>query len=184
MVLVSGGEPLLHPQWSELVALLRNDGRQVVLLTSGILLAKHAAVVGEMCAHTIVALDGATPETYKRIRGVDGLAAVERGVRSLVDGGASVGLHCTVQRGNYTELPAIVRAVQAWGVERVSFLAVDVSTHQASARKGEFERQVAPTADDLPRFDLVLDGMEQEFAADFAKGFIAESPAQLRRLRQ
>src|SRR5713226_4431535 len=51
MVLISGGEPLLHPHWAELVALLRANERDVVLLTSGILLAKHAARVAELCAH-------------------------------------------------------------------------------------------------------------------------------------
>ena len=155
-----------------------------MLLTSGILLAKHAARVSELCCHTIVSLDGAEPETYRRIRGVDGLAAVERGVRALVQRGAAVSVRCTVQRDNYAELPAIVRTAHAWGVQSVSFLAVDVSTHQAFARQGEFERQMALAADDLPRFDRVLEAMQQEFASDFASGFIAESPAQLRRLRQ
>ena len=183
MVLISGGEPLLHPHWAELVSVLTAE-RQVVLLTSGILLAKHAVRVSALCCHTIVSLDGAERETYRRIRGVDGLAAVARGVHALVERGAAVSVRCTVQRDNYAELPAIVRTAHAWGVQSVSFLAVDVSTHQAFARQGEFERQMALSADDLPRFDRVLEAMQQEFALDFASGFIAESPAQLCRLRQ
>ena len=184
MVLISGGEPLLHPHWPEVVAALRGADRQIVLLTSGILLAKHAARVAELCDHTTVSLDAAEPETYRRIRGVDGLAAVERGVRALVARGAPISLRCTVQRDNYAELPAIVRTARAWGVQSVSFLAVDVSTHQAFARQGAFEHQMALSAEDLPRFDQVLEAMQQEFVSDFASGFIAESPSQLRRLRQ
>ena len=183
-VLISGGEPLLHPQWPDVVAALRGAGRELTLLTSGILLARHAARVAALCSHTTVSLDAATPAPYREIRGVDGLALVERGVRALVERGAPVSLRCTVQRANYADLPAVVRTARAWGVQSVSFLAVDVSTHQAFARQGEFERQLALTAEDLPRFDVVLASMQREFAADFASGFIAESPARLRELRQ
>ncbi len=184
MVLISGGEPLLHPRWHEVVSLFRANGHEVVLLTSGILIPKNLERIQRLCDHTIVSLDGATPETYQRIRGVDGFALVERGVRGLVERDASVNLRCTVQRDNYRELPAIVRVAKAWGVQSVSFLAVDVSTHQAFARQGEFERQMGLTHDDLLQFDAVLDAMEREFQVEFANGFIAESPTKLRRLRQ
>jgi Fe-coproporphyrin III synthase len=184
MVLVSGGEPLLHPHWHDLVSIFRAYGQEIVMLTSGILLPKNLERVAALSAHTIVSLDAATAETYQKIRGIDGLALVERGVRGLVERKASVSLRCTVQRSNYAELPAIIRAAREWGVERVSFLAVDVSTHQAFARQGEFEHQMALSPDDLVRFDAVLDGMEDEFASEFKSGFIAESPARLRRLRQ
>ena len=41
-VLLSGGEPLLNPEWPQIAALLRTAGRQLWLLTSGLSLAKHA----------------------------------------------------------------------------------------------------------------------------------------------
>lgn len=184
MTLMSGGEPLLHPRWSDIVSTFRARVPHVVLLTSGLLLPKNVERVTELCAHTIVSLDGATPETYRRIRGVDGFALVARGGRALVERGASVSLRCTVQRGNYRELPALIRLAQAWGVQSISFLAVDVSTHAAFARRDDFARDMALTRDDLFAFDKVLNAVEQEFAFEFASGFIAESPAKLRRLRQ
>jgi Fe-coproporphyrin III synthase len=184
MVLVSGGEPLLHPRWWELASLFRERVRDVVLLTSGILLPKNIERVTNMIAHTIVSLDGATPETYHYIRGVDGFALVERGVRALVERGASVSLRCTVQRSNYQEMPAIIRRACEWGVQSVSFLAVDVSTHAAFARHEDFEKQMGLTHDDLLQFDQVIAAVEKEFPDEFARGLIAESPAKLRRLRQ
>ncbi len=184
MALVSGGEPLLHPRWYELVASLRGSVPEIVLLTSGILLPKHVERVRALCAHTIVSLDGANPGTYKRIRGVDGFAPVERGVRALVAAGGRVSLRCTVQRENYRELPALIRLARAWGVQQISFLAVDVSTHAAFARQADFDQTMALAHDDLDAFDRVLDAVEREFAREFADGFIAESPEKLRRLRQ
>jgi MoaA/NifB/PqqE/SkfB family radical SAM enzyme len=89
-----------------------------------------------------------------------------------------------VQRSNYRELPRLVRLARELGVQQVSFLAVDVSTHVAFARPSDYERTMALGPDDLPVFANVLDELERDFAAEFAAGFIAERPAKLRRLRQ
>ena len=184
VVLLSGGEPLVHPHWSDVAGVFRDAGLRLWLLTAGLSLARHAAKVAELCERVTVSLDGATPETYRAIRGVDGFESVCSGVRDAVARGLPVTLRCTVQRGNYRELPRLVRLARELGAERVSFLAVDVSTHVAFARPEDYERTMALGAGDLPAFAGVLDELEREFAAEFAGGFIAESPAKLRRLHQ
>src|SRR5215472_13335023 len=42
VALISGGEPLLNPEWPEIAALLRAHDLRLWLLTSGLSLAKHA----------------------------------------------------------------------------------------------------------------------------------------------
>src|ERR1700754_2191509 len=42
VVLISGGEPLLNPEWPQIAALLKTRGLKLWLLTSGLSLAKHA----------------------------------------------------------------------------------------------------------------------------------------------
>jgi MoaA/NifB/PqqE/SkfB family radical SAM enzyme len=93
-----------------------------------------------------------------------------------------VSLRCTVQRGNYREIPALIRLAQQMGAKQISFLAVDVSNHLAFARREDYERTMALLPEDLPEFAAVLDSVERDFAGEFASGFIAESPAKLRRL--
>ncbi len=184
-ILLSGGEPLLHPRWAEIAEVLRTEsGARLWLLTAGLSLHKHAARVVELCDRLTVSLDGATPETYRVIRGVEAFDAVCAGVLAAVGRGGRVTLRCTVQRGNYRELPALVRLAHTLGVAQISFLAVDVSTHVAFARAADYEKTMALQADDLPVFAKVLDTLERDFAADFASGFIAERPAKLRRLHQ
>lgn len=184
VVLLSGGEPLLHPHWAETAEVFRAGGLRLWLLTAGLSLAKHAERAAALCERVTVSLDGATPETYLAIRGVDGFEAVCAGVRAMAARGVPVTLRCTVQRRNYHELPALARLGQALGAEQVSFLAVDVSTHVAFARAEDYNRTLALAAEDLPAFDAVLDRLEAEFAPEFASGFIAERPSKLRRLRQ
>lgn len=182
-ILLSGGEPLLHPHWAEIAETLQTgSGARLWLLTAGLSLRKHAARVVELCDHVTVSLDGATPATYHAIRGVDALEVVCAGVRAVVGQGMRVTLRCTVQRGNYRELPVLVRLAHQLGVAQISFLAVDVSTHVAFARAADYEKTMALQADDLPALAEVLDTLERDFAYDFASGFIAERPAKLRRL--
>src|ERR1700687_2072922 len=43
VVLISGGEPLLNPEWAQIAALLKANGLHLWLLTSGLSLGKHAS---------------------------------------------------------------------------------------------------------------------------------------------
>src|SRR5215471_20824978 len=47
-VLLSGGEPLLNPEWREIAELLDSRGLKLWLLTSGLSLAKHARTAAEL----------------------------------------------------------------------------------------------------------------------------------------
>ena len=48
VVLFSGGEPLLNPEWRDIATLLKNQGLDLWLLTSGLSLAKHARDVASL----------------------------------------------------------------------------------------------------------------------------------------
>jgi MoaA/NifB/PqqE/SkfB family radical SAM enzyme len=183
VALLSGGEPLLNPEWRAIAQALRAHGIDCWLLTSGLSLAKHAGEVASACRSVTVSLDGTTPATYRAIRGLDAFEVVCHGIRAAVRAGATVGLRVTVQRANYRELPQFVRLADELGVAQVSFLAVDVGNPHAFGRDRAFGQGLALEPGDLPRFDALVDSMELEFAAQFARGFIAESPARLRRMR-
>ncbi|MGM9484482.1 radical SAM/SPASM domain-containing protein [Roseateles sp. NT4] len=178
-VLVSGGEPLLHPQWAEIAALLHGQGHQLWLLTAGLALAKQAAEVARWFDQVTVSLDGSTAASYAAIRGLDAFEAVCAGIRATVREGVDVTLRVTVQRGNAGELAELVKLAHKLGVAGISFLAADVSNAEAFGRHGEAVDGVALRAEDLPVLAASLDALD---AADFASGFIVESPAKLRRI--
>jgi Fe-coproporphyrin III synthase len=182
-ILLSGGEPLMHPQWNVIAQKFKMAGMKIGMVTSGIMLPKYADKVSELIDELFVSLDGAMPETYHAIRGVDGLGLIERGVRELA-GKLPITFRTTVQRGNFREIPALLRLTRSWHVAHHSFLAVDVTTHAAFARQADFEHSMALAADDLTEFDRVLAEIETEFETEFRSGYIAESPAKLRKLRR
>jgi MoaA/NifB/PqqE/SkfB family radical SAM enzyme len=181
-VLVSGGEPLLHPHWADIAALLWCQGHKLWLLTAGLALAKHAAEVARWFEQVTVSLDGSTATSYAAIRGLDAFEAVCTGIRAAVHEGATVGLRVTVQRGNASELGDLVKLAHGLGVASISFLAADVAHAEAFGRHGEPVDGVALRTEDLPVLARSLDELEREHADDFASGFIAETPAKLRRI--
>jgi MoaA/NifB/PqqE/SkfB family radical SAM enzyme len=182
-VLFSGGEPLLNPEWMAMAEVLRERGISVWLLTSGLSLAKHAARVAQSFEAVTVSLDGTCAATYEAIRGLDAFDKVCEGVRRVASEGKPVSLRVTVQRANYLELPRFVTLARELGAAQVSFLAVDQSNPHAFARRGDVQLPLALDAADLPRLDALLERMEAEFALEFRRRFIAESPARLRALR-
>src|SRR5262245_62867194 len=82
VALLSGGEPLLNPEWRSIAGVLRDAGISVWLLTSGLSLAKHASAAAELFDSITVSLDGTSPATYQAIRGLDAFDKVCEGVRA------------------------------------------------------------------------------------------------------
>ena len=82
VVLLSGGEPLLNPEWECIAHLLRNSGVKVWLLSSGLSLAKYAERAAKVFDAITVSLDGTDRQTYQAIRGLDALEKVCEGIRA------------------------------------------------------------------------------------------------------
>ena len=182
--LISGGEPLLNPEWQDIARLLAVNGLKLWLLTSGLSLAKHARRASELFDAITVSMDGTNRTTYAAIRGLDAFDKVCEGIRAVADAGSPVGLRVTLQRSNYRELPQFVALARNLGVQTLSFLAVDVANPHAFGRTDEFAADVALRADDLPVLEQLLASLEREHAEEFRSGFIAESQAKLRRIHQ
>ena len=186
-VVLSGGEALLHPNLWSLCALLRELDAKITLLSTGLLLKRHAADVVRWCDEVVVSLDGShavhdrirnVPRAYDRL--AEGVAALKALAPAL-----PVTARCVVQRQNYRDLPNVVDAARAIGLDRISFLAADVSStafNRAEPWDAARASDVALQPDEAAEFARVVETLIAERADDFARGFIAEGPAKLRRL--
>ncbi len=182
-VLISGGEPLLNRQWPAIVAMLKDRGLRLWLLSAGLALAKHASAVAESFDSVTVSLDGTNRETYARIRGVDAFDKVCEGIRAAVRCGVPTSIRVTLQRANFRELDRFVSLARELGSSQVSFLAIDVANLHAFARHdGHAASELALTDDDILELRERVDRLEAEHAAAFASRFIVESPERLRHI--
>lgn len=184
LVLISGGEPLINPEWAAIARLLTEKGMRLWLLTSGLSLVKHARSVASMFDAITVSLDGTDGATYAAIRGLDAFDNVCAGIEACADVGLPAGVRVTLQRSNYRQLPQFIDLARRLRARQVSFLAVDVANPHAFGRDADFSNHLALGHDDLGELDQILSGLERDYAADFRSGFIAESPQKLRKIRQ
>ena len=95
MVLISGGEPLINPEWAEIAQLLGGNGLRLWLLTSGLSLVKHARRAAQLFDAITVSLDGTDPETYAAIRGLDAFHKVCEGIQAVAALGSRPGIRKT-----------------------------------------------------------------------------------------
>jgi MoaA/NifB/PqqE/SkfB family radical SAM enzyme len=184
MVLISGGEPLINPEWVEIAQLLGDNGIRPWLLTSGLSLVKHARRAARLFDAITVSLDGTDAATYAAIRGLDAFENVCAGIEASADAGLPAGLRVTLQRSNYRQLPQFITLARRLRARQVSFLAVDVANPHAFGRNDDFSTNLALGREDLGELDEILRAVERDHAEDFRSGFIAESPRKLRHIHQ
>jgi MoaA/NifB/PqqE/SkfB family radical SAM enzyme len=186
IVVFSGGEPLLRPEVFEAAQAFRAQGLTLHLLTSGVLLERCAVDVAREFSKVIVSLDAATEELYHAIRGVAALAMVEKGVARLRDLAPDIPVtaRTTVHRLNFRELPTIVDHARAMSLDGISFLAADISSSAFGRDRVPEPHRLALDASEVAEFQDIVEQMVDSHRDDFESGFIAESPAKLRRLPQ
>jgi uncharacterized radical SAM superfamily Fe-S cluster-containing enzyme len=136
----SGGEPTIHPQILDFVALAQAKGiRSVMLNTNGIRIARDlrfAEALAELKPHLYFQFDGFERETHVKIRGKDLRQDKERGLDRAAELGLTVTLVAAIEKGvNEHEVGEIVRfGIRHPAVRSIAFQPV---TH--SGRHVEFD---------------------------------------------
>ena len=184
-VMLTGGEPLMHSNLWTLCATLKALPARITLLSTGLLLIRHAEAIVKHCDEVIVSLDGSR-EVHDRIRGVpnafqqlaDGVAALRKQKPDFPVSG-----RCVLQHLNFEDLPNIVTASREIGLDRISFLVADMSSSAFNRPDGwsdERAREVGLSAEEAERFAEIVEDTIVRQATAFSSGFIAETPARMR----
>jgi len=118
------GEPLLHPDIVEMVALAKELGAKTELITNGLLLDKEMAegLVMAGLDTLVVSVDGTSPESYADIRSGTNLHVVQENMEGLhavrranSHDNPEIGLEFVVTRRNVAELPNLHRLAYSMG---------------------------------------------------------------------
>ncbi|MBN1243426.1 MAG: radical SAM protein [Spirochaetales bacterium] len=108
---LTGGEPLLHPEFRAIIKLAHDRGFWINILTNG--LAVDAPLVDFLAGfwrlQVRVSLEGANPEIHDYFRGRGNFARAVRGMDALVSGGVQVGVGLTIYEENRDQVEPVVR---------------------------------------------------------------------------
>lgn len=122
---LTGGEPVLHPRFVEIVDYLSGENIKLNMETNGTLidadLAKHLKNNSTMW-HISVSLDSVNPEKHDQFRGVKGaFNAAVKGIKHLVSAGFKPQVIMCPHRGNIDEVEELVKLVVSLGAGSVKF---------------------------------------------------------------
>lgn len=122
-LLLSGGEPLRHPDFFRHLSKARENGLNVAISSNGTLIDRDAAerIASEGVSYVGVSLDGCR-ETHDAFRGAKGsFRAALHGIESLASAGCRVGLRITLARPLLPSLDSVFGLVEELPVSRVCF---------------------------------------------------------------
>ena len=154
-VMLTGGEPLLHSNLWAFCERLRREGIRLTLVTTGLLIEPHArgsrsSSMTSSC-HRRAARDARQyPPGARRLRSH---CPRRRGL-ARQSSPPTIVARSVLQKSNYTVVDDTIRAVHAIGVDRVSFLAADVTS--TAFNRAEPWPAGAPAGNCAHRDDLPL----------------------------
>jgi MoaA/NifB/PqqE/SkfB family radical SAM enzyme len=188
-VVMSGGEALLNPRFFSLCQMLKKRGLRITLLSTGIALKKNAELIVDWVDDVIVSLDG-TPEVHDKIRNIPGaFTKMQEGIDAIrqLNAGYHITARTVIHRLNFSVCPAIIDTARKMGLHQISFLPADVSSHAFNREvpwSPERQNDVLIRKDELPLLRDIIDLLVADYAMDFGKGFIAESPGKIKNILQ
>lgn len=121
LLMFTGGEPLVRPDFWELAGYARSKGLKTALSTNGILVARDVAEKIQRLGieYVGISLDGASEETHDRIRNQPGsFNSSLQALRNCVNAGVKCGVRVTVTKENFHELSRMIDLSLSLGVAR------------------------------------------------------------------
>jgi SynChlorMet cassette radical SAM/SPASM protein ScmF len=123
-VKLTGGEPLLHPQFVKLLDIIRHEGLGVIIETNGLLCTPEiAAEIAKSPRRFVsVSLDGADAATHENIRGVPGsFNKARQAVRNLAAVNTPPQVIMSLMRSNVTQVDAVAHMAAELGASSLKF---------------------------------------------------------------
>jgi MoaA/NifB/PqqE/SkfB family radical SAM enzyme len=186
-VVMSGGEALLNPNFFSLCQLLKKQNLSITLLSTGLTVRKNAENILKWIDELIVSLDG-DEQTHDAIRNINGAyAKLREGIQHIksINPKFRISARTVIHRLNFRKWGEIIEAAKEIGVDRISFLPADVSSHAFNREvvwTEERQMDVAIHVNELSELRNVLDNVISRYEQDIESGFIAESSGKLNKI--
>ena len=186
-VLMSGGEALLNPNFFRFCELLQKENIKVSLLSTGLTLKKNADQLTKWVNDVIVSLDG-NEEIHNSIRNIpDAFQKLKEGVQHIksIDRSFKITARTVIHRLNFQHWPAIIESAKEIGVDQISFLPADVSSHAFNREvlwTDQRQHEILIRENQLNDLKTIIENIIEKYSSGPGRQFIAESPEKLRKI--
>ncbi|MDB5110519.1 MAG: radical additional 4Fe4S-binding protein [Mucilaginibacter sp.] len=186
-VVMSGGEALLNTNFFRLCEILKKQGIKVSLLTTGLSIKSNADQLLKWVDDLIVSLDG-DERLHDAIRNIpNAFKKLKEGVTHLkhVNPNYRITARTVIHRLNFRNWQAIINEAMLMGIDQVSFLPADVSSHafnRQTAWSEPKQHEILIDEKELSELQEVIYDVIFNNKANFTNGFIAESPLKIQNI--
>ncbi|MBS4022148.1 MAG: putative heme d1 biosynthesis radical SAM protein NirJ1 [Dethiobacter sp.] len=151
VILFSGGEPLIRPDFFELAEYSASRGLRVTISTNGTLIDKETAqrIKDLGVGYVGISLDGMGEKNDEFRKKKGAFDAALRGIRNCLDIGQRVGLRFTINRHNYAEMENIFKLIEEEGIPRICFYHLVYSGRGSEMMKEDVTREESRQAMDM-----------------------------------
>lgn len=188
-VVMSGGEALLNPKFFDLCAILKQEGIKISLLTTGISIKNNADMLLRRVHDLVVSLDGDEP-LHDAIRNIpNAFKKLRDGVMYLkeLNPRYRITARTVIHRINFRNWQQIINTALEMGIDQISFLPADVSSHAFNRQTAWSElrqHEILPDLQELPEVQEIIYYIIKNNTALFESDFIAESPLKIQQIYQ
>lgn len=186
-VLMSGGEALLNPHFFRFCEILNKEKIKVSLLSTGLTLKKNASMLVAYVNDIIVSLDG-DEETHDRIRNIPGaFQKMKEGIADIkrLNPDFKITGRTVIHQLNFRKWLTIIEAAKEIGLQQISFLPADVSSHAFNRElmwDEKRQHEILLSKKDLPDLENIIENLLIHKSHDFENNFIAESPQKIQNI--
>jgi len=191
-VVMSGGEALLNPNFFRFCEILQKQNIKISLLSTGLTLKKHAKQLAQYVNDIIVSLDGNEtihndirniPDAYQKLK--EGVQEVKSQSFDKLRTKFKITGRTVIHRLNFRHWPAIIDSAKDIGLDQISFLPADVSSHAFNREilwSDHRQHEILLDETEVGELKNIIENVIDKYAPDFDSYFIAESPEKLRKI--
>lgn len=186
-VVFSGGEAILHENFFKFCEILKKSALRITLLSTGLTLKKNTGPLLKWVNEIIVSLDG-DEATHDQIRNIPGAyRKMSEGIQSIktIAPAFPISFRTVIHRLNFRKWPAIIESAKTLGVDSISFLPADVSSHAFNREllwTDQKQHEILLDEKELDALEEVIEFIIENYSGLIRNGFIAESADKLRKI--
>src|SRR4030095_8032320 len=186
-VVMSGGEALLNPNFFRFCEILHQQNVKISLLSTGLLLKRNVEQILSWVDNIIVSLDG-NEEVHDRIRNIpNAFQKLKEGVQLIKrkETKFRITARTVIHKLNFRAWNLIIDSAKEMGLDQISFLPADVSSHAFNREvlwNENRQHEILVDENELDELSRVIDSILENYKEAFESRFIAESPVKFKKI--